>query len=289
MKKKVFFLMVLLSAACFQMNAETVGDTLVIDKPGKVKIETREDLQRIVITGAKDDDKFHYVQRISYEDSSAVKRTITSVKDFTKRKVDKNKKKKVEVSPYWLIGLNTMVGASSDYSFRLWPAFEWSVGFTVDWHPFGHRNVWRTGFIIDWRNYRLQDDKCWVKNPSDNQMVMVDYDPAYSDRKTTMTAFSLQLPLLYTHNFDDRGRWSVTLGALINFNTGAHTTRQYTYNDEDYEVKTTGIGQRPVTVDGYLELGIPSFPDLYVKYCPNTFFKDGRGPKMHQLSFGLSF
>jgi hypothetical protein len=36
-----------------------------------------------------------------------------------------------------------------------------------------------------------------------------------------------------------------------------------------------------------LQAGIPGCPDFYIKYSPTTFFKEGRGPKMHQLSFGI--
>lgn len=36
-------------------------DTLVIENANKVKIETRDTVQRIVISGYKDDPEFHYV------------------------------------------------------------------------------------------------------------------------------------------------------------------------------------------------------------------------------------
>jgi hypothetical protein len=288
--KKVLMMMALCCAAFVQAKAETVGDTLVIEDVNKVKIETRGDLQRIVISGAKDDPQFHYVQRISYTDTSAVDRTVTSVKDFTKRTVLKKKDKKgtVETSLHALLGLTTMLEAPSDYSFKLWPSFEFSVGINLDWYPFGKHNYWSTGLAIDWRKYRTQKDMFWAKNAA-GSMELTPYDALQSPTRTTLSAFSLQVPLLYTHNFDNKGEWSVTLGGIVNFNTGAHATRLFDYNDESYEVETKSIGQRPVTIDGFLKIGTPCFFDLYVKYCPNEFFKDGRGPKMRQLSFGLYF
>ena len=283
--KKLLLLLALIGVSATQSEAETVGDTLVIENVGKVTIETDSNVQHIVMKGSKENADFLYDQRIEYSDSSAFKRTVKTTKKYIARPITKTKN--VEANLHFLFGFSTMLNAPSDYSFSLWPSFEWSFGGTIDWTPFGKRNVWSTGLMFDWRNYRLNDDKYFGKNSS-NEMQLLSYGVGDSDKKSTMVAFSLQVPLLYTHNFDKKGKWHVTLGALVNFNTGAHTTRQYIYNDEDYEVKTTGIGQRPVTVDGYLELGIPSFPDLYVKYSPNTYFKDGRGPKMHQLSFGLS-
>lgn len=288
--KKAFIMMALCSVAFVQAKAETVGDTLVIEDVNKVKIETRGDLQRIVINGAKGDPQFHYVQRISYADTTAIDRKTTSVKDFTKRTVvnKKDKKGTVETSLHLLLGLTTMLDAPSGYSFKLWPSFECSVGVNLDWYPFGKHNYWSTGLGIGWRNYRTQKDMFWAKNNA-GSMELVPYDASQSSTRTTLSAFSLQVPLLYTHNFDNKGEWSVTLGGIVNFNTGAHATRDFDYKDESYEVETKAIGQRPVTIDGFLKIGTPYSFDLYVKYSPNEFFKNGRGPKMHQLSFGFYF
>lgn len=54
--------------------------------------------------------------------------------------------------------------------------------------------------------------------------------------------------------------------------------------DKDYFWK-----KRPVTVDALAVVKIPKLPGLYCKYSPMTVFKDNRGPKMRQLSFGIMF
>ena len=64
-KKKSFLAAVIISCISATAFAETIGDTIVIEKADKVKIETRDTVQRIVITGSKDDPQFHYTQRIS--------------------------------------------------------------------------------------------------------------------------------------------------------------------------------------------------------------------------------
>ena len=289
--KKVLTSMALLAAFCQQAAAEMIGDTLVIEGVEKVKIETRSDMQRIVINGSKEDPQFHYVQRIALTDSSSVKRTLISVKDFTKHSVVKKKDKKgtVDVEVHSLIGLSTMTGVPDGYSFKLWSSFEIAFGATVDWYPFGKRNYWSTGLLLDWRHYRTQDEKFWAKNSITGETELTAYAPEASKTKTTLVNFGLQVPLLYTHNFDAKGKWSLTLGAIVNFNTGAHATREFRFEEEKYRIRTYDLGQRPVTVDGFLKVGTPWFSDFYVRYCPNTFFKDGRGPKMKQLSFGLFF
>lgn len=118
----------------------------------------------------------------------------------------------------------------------------------------------------------------------------VPYDAA-TQKKThsSLSIFSLQVPLLYTHYFDAKCKWMLSVGALVNFNVSTRANRYYTFNDEEYDVSTSGLGQRPVTIEPTVIFDAPYIPPLYCRYSPMTFFKDGRGPKMHQLSFGICF
>ena len=286
--KKVFMTMALLGSLCTYAVAETVSDTLVIENVDKVKIETRDTVQRIVISGAKDDPDFHYVQRIAIPDSSAVRRTIKSVKDFNKITIKKNgKDSKLGCSAHMNLGLNTMFGAPDGHSFKMWPSFDFGLSLLLNWTPFGENNVWSIGFGLDWRGYRMSRDTYWVKT-QDNQMQLVPYNAAFSNTKTKLSVFSLQVPLLYTHVFDGDDDWKLTLGGILNFNTGAHAERHFKYLGEVYEIATQAIGQRPVTIDILVALDTPLLP-IYCKYCPMKFFKDDRGPKMNQFSVGFWF
>ncbi len=272
--EKHFLASLLCSIISFSAYAETMGDTLVIENVKRVKIETRDTVQRIVINGAKDDPYFHYTQRVSIPDTSAVRRTIKSVKNLNKVPLLKKKegKNSVDVAMHLLLGLNTMVGAEGGWSFKLFPAFEVGLMAQADWHPYGEKNVWSLGFGIDWRNYRL----------SNNCDYMADLD----GHTVTLHEFSLQVPLMYTHYFTDKHGWGFSLGAIANFNTGAHMRDIYSIENNDYTVKTKGIGQRKVTFDGIFVLHNPAI-DLYCKYTPMKFFRNECGPKMQQLSFGI--
>ena len=203
-----------------------------------------------------------------------------------KSKYEDSMKGEVDLSFRLNVGMNTMTGAPNDYSSKIWPSWDFGMAVTADWFPFGARNSWSIGLGVNWRKYRSGKDTYWVKGEG-NAMMLTPYAEGLDHHKTTLHVFSLQVPVLYTHYFDDDQDWYVTLGALINFNTGAHTTQQYEIDDQDYDIETNKIGQRPVTVDLMLQAGIPGCPDFYIKYSPTTFFKEGRGPKMHQLSFGI--
>lgn len=268
--------------------ASEATDTLEIEEVSKVKIETRDTVQRIVISGAKDDPTFHYVQRISIPDTSAVRRTIKSVRDFNKISIKKDGKKTKWNSAFHLnVGLNTMTGAPDGYDFKLWPSFDIGVGETFDWHPYGKKNEWSIGWGLDWRTFRLKKDKYWEQdNVEPKKMELVDYT-LNDGNKTSLYVFSLQVPVLYTHYFDNKYKWGVTLGGIVNFNVTPRAKYQFKSGNETYDVSIKHIGNRPVTVDLMAQLHTAWLPSLYFKYCPMTFFKDNRGEKMHQLSFGI--
>ena len=239
---------------------------------------------------------FTIIMLTSMTSHARVEGDSTETKRYDKIKICKSKyddsmKGEIDLSFRLNVGMNTMTGAPSDYSFKIRPSWDFGMAVTADWYPFGARNSWSIGLGVNWRKYRSDKDSYWVKDVN-GEMGLVPYSKIvngldFSNCKTTLHVFSLQVPVLYTHYFDNDQDWYVTFGAIINFNTGAHTNRQYEVEDQDYDIDTNKIGQRPVTVDLMLQLGLPHFPDLYVKYSPTTFFKDGRGPKMHQLSFGI--
>ena len=267
--------------------AGNAGDTLVIENANKVKIETRDTVQRIVISGAKDDPDFHYVQRISIPDTSAVRRSVTSVKDFNVIKIHgkDGKPSKWETSIHFNLGYATMLGAPDEYKFKFWPSLEFGFTWLGDWRPYGRQNVWSVGLGINFSHIYMEKDKYWTK--VNDVMMLAPYGNDQTDTQTSLYNFSLGIPLMYTHYFGKRQKWGVTLGAIVNFNTVAHTTREYTFAGEDYDVHTKKIGQRPVTIDGIAMLRIPSFPNVYCKYSPMKYFKDGRGPEMNRFSIGF--
>lgn len=289
MKKNVLFSSIVALALATNANAEMVGDTIVIEHVEKIKIETRDTVQRIVISGTKEDPYFQYVQRISIPDTTAVRRNIKSVKEFNKITLDKIAKEnsKTNLSFHMGAGLTTMTGAPKDYGFKVFPSFEYSFGLTLDYSPYGRHNEWSVGLGFGGRLYYMSKNNYLVKNA--DKMVLQPYDGSQSNRESKITVLSLQVPLLYTHYFDNDRKWGVTIGGIVNFNTSAKTTREFEYQEEDYSIDTKSIGQRPVTVDAIIIVKPHTLLSFYCKYCPMTFFKNNRGDKMHQLSFGVCF
>lgn len=289
--KKLLLAALLLSS--LTTKAETVGDTLVIKNVDKVSIETTDNKQHITVKGASFSSHFKYDQTIALKDTNEVKREFANPSDFTKVKLNKkNKKGKrgcVEADADLYIGLGAMTGAPSDYSFRVWPSWEVALDITANWYPFGEKNCWKIGFGIDWRRYRMSSDKFLYKD-CDEMVKLQEFNHSTQHHlHSSIDVFSLQIPVLYTHTFDRDGKWDITLGGFVNFNTSAHANIDYTTGNYEVEENLYGIGQRPVTVDFMVAVKTPYFLKVYCKYSPTTFFKEGRGPKMHQLNFGVCF
>ena len=264
-------------------------DTLVMEHVNMVKIETRDTVQRIVISGYKDDPTFHYVQRISIPDTSAVRRKVINVHNFNlARKENVGNVGKWGSRLRLNVGLNAMVGVDDGYDFKVWPSYDLGLAVTREWRPWGTRNEFSFGLGVDWRYYRMgNNDLHWSK--VNNEMVLTPYADGQTEKRSSLHVFSVQLPLLYTHYFDQKREWSVTVGGIVNWNAMGEAFRCYEEGGEKFDVTQDNIGVRPFTIDGIVAVDVPGLPALYCKYSPNTLFKSGRGPKMHQLSFGVCF
>lgn len=290
MKTKTFFASLLFGALAMPSLAEEISDTLIVKRPEKVTIITQDTLQRITVKGSKQNADYRYVQTISYADTSVVKRKTFGLKELVCGvKKCEGKKGTVTTDGYLNIGLNTMLDAESG-SYNLWPSFDVAIGMTADWHPFGAKNVWSLGLGFDWRNYRMSThDGYWAQDAAGMMGLTPSFPVGSSDKVVGLHVTSLQVPVLYTHYFDSKQKYFVTIGGLVNFNFWAHANRQYEVGDEDFDINTKSIGQRSVTVDAYMQFRAPYLPKLYCKYCPMTFFKKDRGPKMHQFTIGIGF
>ena len=282
-------LMSALIMGCISMPALATesGDTLVVEKPNRVKIETRNDQQRIVVIGSKEDKAFLYTQRIALKDSSDVKKSIENARDFNKVVIKKNgKSTKWSSSAHVFLGLNVMTDVPDGYKFKTWFSPEIGVALMADWHPFGKKNEWSVGLGVDFKHYSNSSSSYWAKGPNAANPALPN-GAGESDRSTSINVFSLQVPLMYTHYFDNACKWSLSLGGILNFNTYAIANRSFTIGQEDYDINLHYIGQRPFTVDAFLKFDAPNIPPVYCKYGLMEFFKDNRGPKMHQLTFGI--
>lgn len=141
------------------------------------------------------------------------------------------------------------------------------------------------GLGINWQNIVLKGDRYFHKN-ADCTITLDPYDPGMTDRRSRLKIFSLQVPVLYGLNFGHKRYLGVQFGPIVNFNTGGSIKTQYKYDGSKYSVKTTGIGQRPVTVDllasfNYRAIG------WYVRYSPMKKLRDMADLGFSTISTGI--
>ena len=288
MNKNVKFMMALslMAMAGATAGATEQGDTLVFERVDKVRIETRDTVQRIVINGMKGEPDMRYEQRIAIADTSAVRRQLR-MEDFNKVRIPRSdgKPSKWSSSFHLNIGLGTLTG-TDDVDVMRGVGFEIGLAVTADWNPFGKKNTWSLGLGYDYRTFKAPKNLYCAKDGG--VMHFVQADPTWEDPDARFGVSSLQFPFYYTHTFDARGRWNVALGALFNFNFG-RIHRSYDINYEHYDVDAAARGVRLFTVEGFAVVDVPYLPPLYVRYAPMSVFKDDKGPDMHMLTFGICF
>ena len=142
------------------------------------------------------------------------------------------------------------------------------------------------GLGVDWRNFVTKGERYFFKNP-DGKISLETYDPEMTHRRSRIKVFSLQLPVLATVNFGHKKHWGVTAGPIVNFNTSGSIKTQYEIADESYSVKTSHIGQRPVTVDAYFAIHYNGF-GLYARYSPMNMLKSSTDLDFGAFSTGIA-
>lgn len=144
-----------------------------------------------------------------------------------------------------------------------------------------------TGLGIDWRNFVTKGNNFFYKNP-DGQIFLHPYDDDMYNRRSRIKVFSLQLPVLFELRFGKHRNWGLTAGPVINFNTSSSLKTEYKIKEESFTLKTSDIGQRPVTVDAYFAVHFQEI-GLYARYSPMNMLKSSTGLDFGAFSTGVAF
>lgn len=187
------------------------------------------------------------------------------------------------------VGVNVPTSVPDGMSFA--PFRSWEIGWTVaqyDYTPKDWKTTFSAGIGFNWRSYTLRGhSKMFAKDGNIVDVYKVkDIDEDMEDVCSDIHTTSLSMPLLIKQSFSKK--FAISLGAQLNWNYFARIGNEFEIDDDDYDVTTKKIGQRPFTVD---VLGIIEFDDfgIYCKYSPMSVLKTNRGPEFKSLSFGIYF
>lgn len=182
-------------------------------------------------------------------------------------------------------GFSTPVSSNLPMNISMGRSLEWTwmevlgVSVTRGAHNFN------AGLGLHWQQLETVGDSYFVKNP-DRTITMVPFSETQTNRHSEFNFFSLQIPLLYRFSFGHNADWRVTVGPIVNFNTGGHIKTGWNEGDSHYTVKTKHIGLRPVTVDAAVGFSWNGL-GLYARYAPMQRLKDCTGLKFGTFSTGI--
>ena len=187
---------------------------------------------------------------------------------------------------HFYAGIDIPTGAPDGVDFA--PFRSWEIGLTVaqyEYTPKNSKTTLSAGIGIDWRNYTLSGhDKMFVKA---NDIILVrDRDGKMSELASRISTTSLSLPLMVKQSFSKD--FAISLGAQFNWNFYSRLNNYYEEGDDEVDVQTKKIGERPITID---VLGMLHFGDfaVYCKYSPMSVLKKDKGPDFKSLAVGIYF
>ena len=184
------------------------------------------------------------------------------------------------------VGIDIPTGAPDGVDFA--PFRSWEIGLTVaqyEYTPKKSKTTLCVGIGFDWRNYTLSGhDKMFVK--ANDVVSVINRDGKMSELTSRISTTSLSLPLMVKQSFSKS--FAVSLGAQLNWNFYSRVNNYYEENDNEIDIQTKKIGERPITID---VLGMLHFGDfaVYCKYSPMSVLKKDKGPDFKSLAVGFYF
>ena len=187
---------------------------------------------------------------------------------------------------HFALGINIPTDEVNGHAFA--PFRSWEFNWTIMQYEYTLKNMSTSlsaGIGFDWRQYTLKGhDIGFVKI---NDYVMTGhYQKDYNDFSSNIHTVALNMPLLVKQRFGKK--FAVSVGAQLNWNYYARVHNSYEWYDDDVDMYTKKIGQRPFTVD---VLGILHFGKIgvYCKYSPMSVLKKERGLEFKSFAAGLYF
>lgn len=143
------------------------------------------------------------------------------------------------------------------------------------------------GLDISWYNLMFEGNQ--VIRKEDEGIVFTTLNEAggreVSLKKNKLVAPHIDLSMMPTVTFAGSVVSHLSMGGYLGYRVGGYqVSRAYgerrIKRNRDYHMRDVRYGVA-------FELGIRSFPDLFVNYDLNGFFEPGKGPQVRMVSFGL--
>lgn len=143
------------------------------------------------------------------------------------------------------------------------------------------------GLDVSWYNLMFAGDEVIRKESSGVVFVPVtgSNGQELELRRNKLVSPHVNLSVMPTYTFAGSVMSHISAGAYAGYRVGGH---QMSHPYGGRKSRTSGdFHMQDARYGLALEVGIRSFPDLFVNYDLNTFFDPGKGPQVRMLSFGF--
>ena len=299
MKKKILLIAALVGAFAMttgtNVQASEVNDTVkVIDNARRVVITERQANTKVEVVGNEADStyRYTYTNRTVGDGKVVTEQKEDNVKDWSLNYPFRNNDGDLNgKNHHWdafMSGLYFGWGGtnvnSSTPEFKGVMKCEFEIGIlNLLGIAYNYRNNRISlGFGIESRYYHMKD--FFLVKDLDDAVHIDNFPPTATKCKSEIRAFSLQFPLMYRLSLPKR--WGIWAGGVMNVNTGLNLHNEYRIEDTEFDITTRNLKRRPITFDVMAGLSWECF-GAYVRYRPQSVFKDGFGPKFNVISGGV--
>ena len=187
---------------------------------------------------------------------------------------------------HFQVGVDIPTGAPDGVDFAPFRSWEFNWTFLqYDYTPKNMKTTFSAGLGLDWRNYTLSGHNKMFAKLGDVVRVGAS-TPEMENLSSSIHTMALSMPLLVKQRFSKN--FAISLGAQLNWNVRGLINNDFDQGDDECDIDTKKIGERPFTVD---MLGIIHIWEigLYCKYSPMSVLKQDRGPEFQSLAVGVYF
>jgi len=170
-----------------------------------------------------------------------------------------------------------------------------------------------TGMGLEWHNYRFSKN---TRLNSDSSNLIGYIDQGISIRKSKLTTFYLNIPVLFEYQTNSRHKknsFHIGAGMIVGARLSSHTKKYYDernkqfnvtrYNPatDQYETAFTATSPdyskaktfddfylQPFKFDATVRIGW-GFINLFATYSVNQMFKENKGPELYPWTIGITF
>ncbi len=287
MKTKNIGLMVALMAMAMQLKAQ---DTITIEHPDKVVIETTNRHMNVIVQGKEGDKDYRYRREVELATNDpVVTKERSGSWDFNIPFTNQKKKTRRHKNEFRLHGVGfglvsaidapagMKVDMSSSYEI-MGPALEWA------YYPGTSDLSLSWGIGLNWKNYRMTGHTRFMKQ--DGMVMLGDYPEGADIKFSRLKVFSLTLPLMLRYDFTRKIDFS--FGPVVNFNTHASLKTRYTLEGKKVKETAKDLHQNRVTVDVMAHFSVGTI-GIYAKYAPCKVLNTEWGPDFRGFSAGMTF